>query len=99
MQAIVTRETTDRNGNRIVTAVCAAGRVKVFKNTGSRQDAHHRAAAELIRKLGWTGDWHCGGMPDGGNVYVCTSDGLRLMYPAAIVTDSGERYMAAELGD
>lgn len=36
--------------------------------------ANHRDAAEaLARKLGWSGDWNCGGGPDGSCIWVTAS--------------------------
>lgn len=36
--------------------------------------ANHRDAAEaLVRKLGWSGDWICGGGPDGSCIWVTAS--------------------------
>lgn len=75
MKAIVTkyRGPTDRRGSRI-TAKADGASVAVPYKYGSH-NPHHDAALALCRKMGWTGDLICGGMPDGdGNVYVFAND-------------------------
>jgi hypothetical protein len=76
MQAITTKFVgpTNHRGSR-VTARAQAGKVTVSWDHALDIDANHdQAALALIRKFGWSGTWHRGGMPGGeGNVYVCGS--------------------------
>jgi hypothetical protein len=74
MQAITTKfhGPTDSRGSR-VTARCQARRMTVGWDHALDSEANHaRAAEQLARKLGWSGRWIGGALPDGtGNVFVC----------------------------
>jgi hypothetical protein len=71
MQAITTKYLgpTNHKGARIK-ATCQAGSVTI--GFPYADDDHAHACAALLAKLGWTGHWVSGGLPDGtGNAYVC----------------------------
>ena len=74
MQAIQTKYhgPTDVKGSRI-SATCAAGRVVVDYDHALNNDQNHkRAAAALLRKLGWVGraNVSSGTLKDGSCVHV-----------------------------
>ncbi|SFI05414.1 hypothetical protein [Methylobacterium brachiatum] len=73
-QAIITKYhgPTNSRGAR-VSAKASAGRVTIpYTYDASADHIHTRAAARLALKLGWSGQFYAGGLPDGtGNVYVC----------------------------
>ncbi len=72
-QAIVTKYLgpTDSRGSR-VKATCQAGSVTLSWDDAKDSDENHTAAAvALCKRLGWRGELHGGGLPDGrGNAYV-----------------------------
>jgi len=71
-QAIVTsyHGPTDRSGPRII-AKCDAGSVRCAYNYALSIADNHRAAAEaLILKLGWSGNYAAGTLPDGRTAFV-----------------------------
>jgi hypothetical protein len=81
MQAIQTRYhgPTDHNGSRI-TARCDAGRVTVpYDHALGLPENHDAAADALIRKLGWTGRYVSGALPDGSYVHVLAVPARRVV--------------------
>ena len=72
-QAIATKYLgpTNHRGAR-VKATSQAGSVTMPWDDALDVDANHARAAEALRvKLGWSGEWAGGGLPDGtGNAYV-----------------------------
>lgn len=72
-QAIITKylPPTNSRGAR-VKAKCYAGSVTIPWDDALDVDDNHTAAAvALCKKLGWRGELHGGGLPDGaGNAYV-----------------------------
>ncbi|HWK13744.1 MAG TPA: hypothetical protein VNS02_05070 [Rhizobiaceae bacterium] len=72
-QAITTKfhSPTNTRGAR-VTARADAGSVSVPWNHAHGIERNHTAAARaLVEKLGWGGEWHGGGLPGAGYVFVC----------------------------
>lgn len=81
MQAIVTRyhPPTSHRGSRI-SAQCAALKVWHEYDCGMNPDNNHREAAiKLCQRLGWTGTYYSGQVPNGDMVWVYsnTADGTR----------------------
>ena len=75
-QAIVTsyHGPTDRSGARI-TARAHAGSVRVQWNYAIGIAENYAAAAQaLATKLGWSGDYAIGSLPDGRYVFTVVSD-------------------------
>ena len=77
LQAITTKYIgpTNTKGSRIK-ASCAAGSLTVHYDDGlNSEEAHAAAAKALIAKMGWTGNWHIGGLPDDrGYCFVCVDN-------------------------
>ena len=56
---------TNARGSRL-TARCQAKRITVGWAHALSVEANHRAAAmELVRSMGWGGEWYGGALPDG----------------------------------
>ena len=73
MQAIITKYVpcTETRGSRIQ-AKCEAKTIYVSYDHALNVEGNHIAAArELIKKLGWDGEWVNGGTST-GYVFVCT---------------------------
>lgn len=73
MQAIQTKYhgPTDTKGSKI-TARAEAGRVTVpYDHALNGQENHREAARALVAKLGWTGSYHGGALPDGSYAWTC----------------------------
>ena len=73
MQAIITKyiPRTDTKGSRIQ-AKCEAKTIYFSYDYALNTEGNHIAAArELIKKLGWDGEWVKGGTST-GYVFVCT---------------------------
>ena len=74
MQAIITKyiPCTNTKGSRIQ-AKCEAKTIYFSYDHALNAEGNHIAAAkELIKKLGWNGEWVNGGTAT-GYVFVCTS--------------------------
>lgn len=72
MQAITTKYLgpTNRRGSRIK-ATCQARSITVPCDDRLNSELNHRQAARaLADKLGWSGRWIGGGLPNGGYVYL-----------------------------
>jgi hypothetical protein len=72
---------TNHRGLRIV-ARAEAGRVTFGWDYGLTRHSNYTAAAvALVKKLGWSGQWHGGFLPDGRFVFVQADDNLGLPLP------------------
>lgn len=65
---------TDMRGSRCK-AWAQAGSITINWNHALNSEQNHIAAAQaLARKLGWTGAWSGGGLPDAGYAFVQASE-------------------------
>ncbi len=72
-QAIVTKYLgpTNHRGARVKATAYASSVTLPWDDALDVDHNHHAAAHALARKLGWKGQWRCGGMPrNDGNCYV-----------------------------
>ena len=80
MKAIQTRYhgATNTKGSRISATAEGVGRVYVsYPHELSGDSVYFEAVKKLCSKVGWTGSFACGGLPDGSNafVFVVTQNG------------------------
>lgn len=66
-QAIVTKYhgPTNLRGSRIVARSQAGAKIVSYDHSLNAEDNHKAAAKALATKLGWSGHWSGGGLPDG----------------------------------
>lgn len=88
---------TNSRGSRIVAQGAKADRsrgwpaqrVTLHWNHALNADGNHKAAAKaLADKFGWSGEWVCGGLDDGEQVWVNT--GAPVSEPLAALLDAME---------
>lgn len=80
MKAIVTKyhPPTARRGSRVSAKAEGGHRISIGYDHGAH-DPHAVAAFALASKLGWTGKWVGGGLPDSkGDAFVCAEWGCAL---------------------
>lgn len=83
-QSIVTKyiAPTNSRGSRVNATASEGASVTVSYGNEPTDDMEHvKALTELVNKLGWHGEWHCGAVKGGARVWVRNSCSVKINAP------------------